>query len=74
MYQVVYNLKSIKLYYNMESFTWYLSKKTIQAWYIVDGFGPVWFMTKCVTLCLRLVVRIEEKLTLDKKVRQSMTN
>jgi hypothetical protein len=22
-------------------------------------YGPVWFVAKCVTLCLRLVVRIE---------------
>jgi hypothetical protein len=33
----------------------------------------VWFVAKCVTLCLRLVVRIEE-LTLDRKVRQSVTS
>jgi hypothetical protein len=34
--------------------------------------GAVWFVPKCATLCLRLVVRIEE-LTLDTKVRQSVT-
>jgi hypothetical protein len=33
--------------------------------------GPVWFVAKCVTFCLRLVVRIEQ-LTLGRKVRQSV--
>jgi hypothetical protein len=31
--------------------------------------GPVWFVANCATLCLRLVIQIEE-LTLGKKVRQ----
>jgi hypothetical protein len=35
--------------------------------------GVVWFMAKYVTLCLRLVVRIEE-LTLGRKVRQSVAS
>jgi hypothetical protein len=35
--------------------------------------GPVWFVANCVTLCLRLVVRIEE-LTLGRKVRQSVAS
>jgi hypothetical protein len=35
--------------------------------------GVVWFVAKCATLCLRLVVRIEE-LTLGIKVRQSVTS
>jgi hypothetical protein len=35
--------------------------------------GHVWFTANCVTLCLRLVVRIEE-LTLVRKVRQSVTS
>jgi hypothetical protein len=33
----------------------------------------VWFVAKCVTLCLRLGVRIEE-LTLGRKVRQSVAS
>jgi hypothetical protein len=33
--------------------------------------GPVWFVAKCATLCLRLVVQIEY-LTLGRKVRQSV--
>jgi hypothetical protein len=33
--------------------------------------GSVWFVANCVTLCLSLIVRIEE-LTLAIKVRQSM--
>jgi hypothetical protein len=33
----------------------------------------VWFVAKCATLCLRLVVRIEE-LTLGRKVRQSVVS
>jgi hypothetical protein len=35
--------------------------------------GFVWFVANCVILCLRLVVQIE-KLTLDRKVSQSMTS
>jgi hypothetical protein len=35
--------------------------------------GPVWFVANCATLCLRLVVRIEE-LTLGRKVRQSVAS
>jgi hypothetical protein len=34
---------------------------------------PVWFVANCATLCLRLVVRIEE-LTLGRKVRQSVAS
>jgi hypothetical protein len=34
---------------------------------------PVWFVANYATLCLRLVVRIEE-LTLGTKVRQSVAN
>jgi hypothetical protein len=33
----------------------------------------VWFVAKCTTLCLRLVIRIEE-LTLDRKVRQNVAS
>jgi hypothetical protein len=33
----------------------------------------VWFMANCATLCLRLVVRIEE-LTLGRKVRQNVAS
>jgi hypothetical protein len=33
--------------------------------------GPVWFVANYATLCLRLVVRIEE-LILGRKVRQSV--
>jgi hypothetical protein len=33
--------------------------------------GHVWFVAKCATLCLRLVVRIKQ-LTLDRKVSQSV--
>jgi hypothetical protein len=36
-------------------------------------YGPVWFVANCATLCLRLVVRIEE-LTLGRKVRQSVAS
>jgi hypothetical protein len=32
------------------------------------SLGAVWFVAKCATICLRLVVRIEE-LTLGRKVR-----
>jgi hypothetical protein len=35
--------------------------------------GPVWFVANYVTLCLRLVVRIEE-LNLSRNVRQSMAS
>jgi hypothetical protein len=35
-----------------------------------EDLGAVWFVAKRVTLCLRLVVRIEE-LTLGRKVWQS---
>jgi hypothetical protein len=38
-----------------------------------EDLGAVWFMAKCATLCLRLVVRIEE-LTLGRKVRQSVAS
>jgi hypothetical protein len=38
-----------------------------------EDYGLVWFVANCVTLCLRLVVRIKE-LTLDRKVRQSVAN
>jgi hypothetical protein len=37
-----------------------------------QDYRAVWFVPKCATLCLRLVVRIEE-LTLGRKVRQSVT-
>jgi hypothetical protein len=33
----------------------------------------VWFVANCVTLCLKLVIRIEQ-LTLSRKVRQSVTS
>jgi hypothetical protein len=36
-------------------------------------YGVVWFVAKYATLCLRLVVRIEE-LTLGRKVRQSVAS
>jgi hypothetical protein len=36
-----------------------------------EEYGAVWFVPKCATLCLRLVVQIE-KLTLGRKVRQSV--
>jgi hypothetical protein len=36
---------------------------------LCSRFRPVWFVANYATLCLRLVVRIEE-LTLDIKVRQ----
>jgi hypothetical protein len=39
----------------------------------MEDVGPVWFVANCVTLYLMLVVRIEE-LTLDRKVRQSVTS
>jgi hypothetical protein len=35
--------------------------------------GPVWFVANYATLCLRLVVQIEE-LTLGRKVRQSVAS
>jgi hypothetical protein len=37
----------------------------------MEEVGVVWFVPKYVTLCLTLVVRIEE-LTLGRKVRQSV--
>jgi hypothetical protein len=40
---------------------------------LLEDLGAVWFVAKCVTLCLRLVVRIEE-LTLGRKVRQSVAS
>jgi hypothetical protein len=38
---------------------------------VVTALGAVWFVAKCATVCLRLVVRIEE-LTLGRKVWQSV--
>jgi hypothetical protein len=38
---------------------------------MLQYLGHDWFMANCVTLYLRLIVRIEE-LTLDGKVRQNM--
>jgi hypothetical protein len=35
--------------------------------------GLFWFVTNYITLCLRLVVQIEE-ITLDRKVRQNVTS
>jgi hypothetical protein len=40
---------------------------------IQGDWGPVWFVANCVTLCLRLVVRIDE-LTLGRKVRQNVAS
>jgi hypothetical protein len=40
---------------------------------IMHYFGHVWFVPNYATLCLRLVVQIEE-LTLGRKVRQSVTS
>jgi hypothetical protein len=42
-------------------------------WLNLKDYRPVWFMVNYVTLCLILVVQIEE-LTLDRKVRQSVTS
>jgi hypothetical protein len=39
----------------------------------VNDLGLVWFVANYATLCLRLVVRIEE-LTLGTKVRQSVAS
>jgi hypothetical protein len=39
----------------------------------MEVLGPVWFVANYATLCLRLVVRIEE-LTLGRKVRQSVAS
>jgi hypothetical protein len=39
----------------------------------VANLRHVWFVAHYVTLCLRLVVKIEE-LTLDRKVKQSVAN
>jgi hypothetical protein len=36
-----------------------LTKKTYDMRRILNVSGPVWFVANCVTLCLRLVVRIE---------------
>jgi hypothetical protein len=40
-------------------------------YYQPQDLGSVWFVANCATLCLRLVVQIE-KLTLGRKVRQSV--
>jgi hypothetical protein len=42
-------------------------------WMVAEYEGPVWFVANYATLCLRLVVRIEE-LTLGIKVRQSVAS
>jgi hypothetical protein len=45
-------------------------------WLAMDEYlllRAVWFVAKCATLCLRLVVRIKE-LTLGTKVRQSVAS
>jgi hypothetical protein len=43
------------------------------ACFALEDIGHVWFVANYATLCLRLVVRIEE-LTLGRKVRQSVAS
>jgi hypothetical protein len=54
--------------------------REVEDWLYEDGedetkgvYGAVWLVAKYATLCLRLVVRIE-KLTLGRKVRQSVAS
>jgi hypothetical protein len=71
IFSILLNLNNIKLnsYYHEDKH----KQLRPMACFALEDIGHVWFVANYATLCLRLVVRIEE-LTLGRKVRQSVAS